>query len=505
MKKRRPRDNAKQTCYTRTKRRYVPHDEAISRRIYDRAVEQIAVRNRTTEHLLKQGPTPLRKSPKTPNALFALFQEWRTEQTWLQDVMQAVWRPAVTAARAAYNAWNETNEEHVGLIVKGAETTTGKPGKTIPKRVQRRRPDAHSLFVSRKQRDRTNSHTVRIDEGVSRVDDHVIHVPGIGNIPIKKKIGKTIDIRSVTIVERTPEARATNGPIMPEDRSWLLHLACRRAAPLPQLPATGVRSAGADHGVVHALTTAWNDGTVRMLHYDEPKAESVREWNRRECQKARCNRGSRRWRKLTAEQATIRCHEANRRTEQRRKEANTIAANADIVAIEDLNARNMVRSARGTNEQPGTNVAAKRGLNRRLHDTAPGLQSVELIRSCERHATRYLLTPAKDSSNTCSACGHRAKENRETQAGFRCRQCAHAANADVNAGDNHRLSALAHYGVGVDRSPEPQSSEKSLLWGVPMTTAGRVAHAAQAEGSLAQPTPKRCVQGDTTREEGGTA
>ena len=165
----------------------------------------------------------------------------------------------------------------------------------------------------------------------------------------------------------------------------------------------------------------------------------------------------------------------------------------------------MVRSARGTSEQAGRNVAAKRGLNRRLHETAPGMQTVELIRACERHATRYVLTAAKDSSITCSACGHRAKENRESQAGFRCRRCGHAANADVNAGDNHRLAALAHYGVGVDRSPGPASSEQSLTRGVPVTTAGRPAHAAQAEGPFAQPTPKRCGPGDTAREEGGTA
>ena len=294
MKKRRPRDNAGQTCCTRTTRRHVPHDEAISRHIYKRAIEQIAVRNRTTEHLLKHGPTPLRKSPKTPNALFALFQHWRSEQTWLHDIMQAVWRPAVTAARAAYDAWNETNEEHVGLIVKGAETTDKKPNKTIPRRVQRRRPDGDSLFVNRKQRDRANSHTVRIDEGVRRVDDHVIHVPSIGNIPVREKIGKTIDVRSVTIVERTPRARGANGRIKPEDRTWTLHLGVRVAAVLPELPTTGITSAGVDHGVVHALTTSWNDGGVRMLHYNEPKAESVREWNRRECWKVRCKTGSRR-------------------------------------------------------------------------------------------------------------------------------------------------------------------------------------------------------------------
>ena len=505
MRRRRPRDNAEQKHRTTTKRRFVPHDEKISELIYERALQQIGVRNRTTEHLLEHGPTAVRKSPKAPRALFALFQEWRVEETWLNDLPQKIWRPAVEAAAAAYNAWEETNEEHVRLIVEGSKTTKKKPRKTIPRRVQRRRPDPERLFVSRKERDRANSHTVRFDEGVKRVDDHVIHVPGIGDIPIRKKIGKTIEVRSVTIVERTPRARAATGSLKPGDRTWVLHLACRQAAPLPDLPAEGITSAGGDHGCVHPLTTSWNDGSVRMLHYDDPKAESVREWNRRECLKAKCKRGSRRWRKLTAEQATMRRHESNRQTEQLRKEANLIAAKADIVGIEDLDVRNMMLSAQGTNEHAGKNVAAKRGLNRRLQKTAPGKQKTELIQACERHVTRYLLVPAKYTSITCSVCGHRAKENRESQEVFRCRRCTHTANADVNAGENDRHSALAHYGVGVDRSPRPQSPEKSLLWGVAMTAAGGRTAAAEAVDPFAQPPPKRRGPGDTTREKGGTA
>ena len=57
----------------------------------------------------------------------------------------------------------------------------------------------------------------------------------------------------------------------------------------------------------------------------------------------------------------------------------------------------------------------------RLEDKAPG--------RVERVDPAY-------TSQTCHACGHRAPENRESQAVFRCVACGHRADADVNAARN---------------------------------------------------------------------
>jgi len=40
------------------------------------------------------------------------------------------------------------------------------------------------------------------------------------------------------------------------------------------------------------------------------------------------------------------------------------------------------------------------------------------------------------TSQTCHACGHRAADNRESQAVFRCRARGHTDHADVNAAKN---------------------------------------------------------------------
>jgi putative transposase len=53
----------------------------------------------------------------------------------------------------------------------------------------------------------------------------------------------------------------------------------------------------------------------------------------------------------------------------------------------------------------------------------------------ERGVTLAWVPPAY-SSQTCSACGHKAKENRKTQANFACVSCGHRENADTNAAKN---------------------------------------------------------------------
>lgn len=61
------------------------------------------------------------------------------------------------------------------------------------------------------------------------------------------------------------------------------------------------------------------------------------------------------------------------------------------------------------------------------------LSGVELVTVNPRHTSR-----------TCSACGHCAKENRQSQAGFLCVNCGHSLNADFNAALNIRSIAVVN-------------------------------------------------------------
>ena len=104
--------------------------------------------------------------------------------------------------------------------------------------------------------------------------------------------------------------------------------------------------------------------------------------------------------------------------------------------LEDLRIANMTTSAIGTVEEPGKNVRAKSGLNRRILDQGWGEFRRQLAYKLEWSGGTLLLVDPRDTSRTCAQCGHVSGENRQTQAAFRCVACGHAANADTNAAIN---------------------------------------------------------------------
>ncbi|MGH7706365.1 MAG: RNA-guided endonuclease InsQ/TnpB family protein, partial [Vulcanimicrobiaceae bacterium] len=118
------------------------------------------------------------------------------------------------------------------------------------------------------------------------------------------------------------------------------------------------------------------------------------------------------------------------------KASTTISKNHAVVVLEDLRIRNMTASAKGTLDEPGSNVRAKSGLNRRILAQGWGEFRRQLDYKLAWNGGTLLLVDPRNTSRTCAACGHVSAENRQTQAAFRCIACGHAANADTNAAIN---------------------------------------------------------------------
>src|SRR5712692_303556 len=63
----------------------------------------------------------------------------------------------------------------------------------------------------------------------------------------------------------------------------------------------------------------------------------------------------------------------------------------------------------------------------------------------------------RHTSQTCSKCGHQARNNRRSQSLFLCRKCGYCLNADLNASVNIRekyLASLAQDGTPVLSGPQ---------------------------------------------------
>ena len=84
---------------------------------------------------------------------------------------------------------------------------------------------------------------------------------------------------------------------------------------------------------------------------------------------------SKNWQKLQAKIAKLHHKIANCRQDFLHKISHTISKNHAMIYVEDLQVSNMSKSAKGTVEAPGTNVAQKSGLNR-PYSTKLGASSV---------------------------------------------------------------------------------------------------------------------------------
>jgi len=222
-----------------------------------------------------------------------------------------------------------------------------------------------------------------------------------------------------------------------EGRRWYVILSCDDV-PAEPLPTTGA-VVGIDMGVASLVTTS--DGE----HLANPRYLAATADRLAAAQRdlARKKRGSKRRLKAVARVAALHAKVRRQRLDHAHKAALDLVRAYDVIVHEDLRIANMTRSASGTIEQPGRNVAAKSGLNRSILDAGWGVFLRVLAYKAESAGRELIAVNPANTSRTCARCGHCAAENRVTQAEFACTACGHTAHADVNAAENILRAGLA--------------------------------------------------------------
>ena len=254
-------------------------------------------------------------------------------------------------------------------------------------------------------------------------DQNRVRLQGIGHVKVH--------------VHRKVEGRVKTIAVKREGRRWYLILSCDDV-PADPLPATG-RVIGVDVGVASFLTTS--DGE----HFDNPRYMKTAADRLATAQQtlSKCKRGSNRRRKARAKVAALHGKVRRQRLDHAHKTALALVCAHDVICHEKLNISNMTRSARGTLEQPGNNVAQKAGLNRSILDAGWGVFLSILTAKAESAGREVIAVDPRNTSRTCPDCGHCSAENRVTQAEFRCQRCGLEAHADVVGATNILRAGLA--------------------------------------------------------------
>lgn len=240
---------------------------------------------------------------------------------------------------------------------------------------------------------------------------------------------------------------------------WLVSIQTEREVKQPVPQATS--AIGIDVGIARFAT--FSDGSF-LAPFNSFKRHEAR-LRRAQRSMSRKTTFSNNWKKAKARVQRIHARIGNARRDYLHKATTTISNNHAMVCIEDLQVRNMSRSAAGTSETPGRNVRAKSGLNKAILDQGWFEFRRQLDYKLAWNGGWLIAVPPQNTSRTCPCCGHVSAENRQMQAKFACVACSFEENADVVGAINvlargHRVAACGEP-VQLGRSVKQEPAEVS--------------------------------------------
>ncbi|GGL26107.1 RNA-guided endonuclease InsQ/TnpB family protein [Planomonospora parontospora] len=228
------------------------------------------------------------------------------------------------------------------------------------------------------------------------------------------------------------------------DGRWYASLAVEIDAEPEPLPATG-RAVGVDLGVKDFAVNS--DGErIRNPRHLERKVRNLARYQRR---MARKQRGSNNRAKAKAKVARTHAKVRDARQDFLHKASTRLVRDHDVIAIEDLNVRGMVRN---------------RSLARAISDCGWGEFRRLLEYKCERYGRRLVVIDRwHPTSKTCSACGHLLAELSLSTRHWTCPTCRTRHDRDINAAKNILAAGQAVSACGADVRHSGSSRVRSAV------------------------------------------
>lgn len=228
---------------------------------------------------------------------------------------------------------------------------------------------------------------------------------------------------------RPMRGEVRNATVTLSPLGWHISIMCKYEVETPTTPSGEI---GVDRGV--AIPMMLSDGSSYVLPNSMAKVNKQHKRVQRVA--ARRKRGSNRWVKAMKRARSLKSKEARIRSHWQHETTTVIARKYGHVVMEALKTSNMTKSAKGTADAHGKNVAQKSGLNRAILNVGWYAVQQKLAYKLEEKGGHLSLVNPSYTSQTCSSCGVIDKAGRKNQASFSCLTCGFACNADLNAAIN---------------------------------------------------------------------
>lgn len=183
------------------------------------------------------------------------------------------------------------------------------------------------------------------------------------------------------------------------------------------------QAVGLDMGIAHFATFSTGEHINNPRHFAKYERQ-LRIENRA---LARKKKYSANWYKQKAKLSRLHAKIGRVRKDFLHQESWKVIKYNGLIAVEDLKVKNMIRSR----------------LAKHISDAGWATFRTQLEYKAERYGRAFVKVDPKYTSQICSSCGHKDKENRQSQSKFVCLSCGEEQNADVNAAKNILARALA--------------------------------------------------------------